>query len=82
MQWNQIIGDYIIFTRKKTYTTRKNNIKNIVVPVTKKLQGVIDKIGDKNSPFILGLIKEEYSENTFENKNHRIKQQINKNLTI
>jgi hypothetical protein len=82
MQWNQIIGDYIIFTRKKTYTTRKNNINNIVVPVTKKLQGVIDKIGDKNSPFILGLIKEGYSENTFENKNHRIKQQINKNLTI
>lgn len=82
MRWNQIIGDYIIFTRKKTYTTRKNNIKNIVVPVTKKLQGVIDKVGDKNSPFILGLIKEGYSENTFENKNHRIKQQINKNLTI
>lgn len=30
---------------------------------------------------ILGLLIEGYTENTFENKNHRIKQQINRNLS-
>ena len=33
------------------------------------------------SKLILGLIKDGYSESNFENKNHRIKQQINRNLT-
>ena len=81
MRWDQIIGNYIIFIRKKTETTRKNNIKDIVVPVDERLQAVIDRVGDKDSPFILGLVKEGYSESTFENKNHRIKQQINRHLT-
>lgn len=81
MRWDQIIGNYIIFMRKKTETTRKNNIKDIVVPVDGKLQAILDKVGDKDSPFILGLVKEGYSESSFENKNHKIKQQINKHLT-
>jgi len=81
MRWDQIIGNYILFMRKKTETTRKNNIKDIVVPVDEKLQSVLNKVGDKDSPFILGLVKEGYSESFFENKNHKIKQQINKHLT-
>jgi len=81
-RWDQIQGDYIIFTRKKTETTRKNNKKDIVVPITPKLQKLINKLGDRESPFILGLLKEGYEETTFENKNHKIKQQINRNLSI
>jgi integrase len=82
VRWDQIQGDYIIFTRKKTETTRKNNKKDIVVPITPKLQKLIIKLGDRESPFILGLLKEGYEEATFENKNHKIKQQINRNLSI
>jgi len=81
MRWDQIIGDYILFTRRKTETTRKNNIKSIVVPITEKLKSIINKVGDKDSPYILGLLKEGYSESYFENKNHKMKQQINRNLT-
>jgi integrase len=81
MRWDQIIGDYILFTRRKTETTRKNNIKSIVVPITQKLKSVIIKIGDKDSPFMLGLLKDGYTESYFENKNHKIKQQINRNLS-
>jgi hypothetical protein len=32
-------------------------------------------------PFILGLLKEGHTEKTFENINHKIKQQINRNLS-
>jgi len=80
MKWNQINGDYIFFTRKKTETTRKNNKKPIIVPLTDKLKDSIDRIGDKNSPFLLGLLKEGYDESFFTNRNHKIKQQINQNL--
>ena len=80
MRWSQRIGTYIIFIRKKTETTRKNNIKDLVIPVDEKLQAVLDRVGDKSSPFILGLISEGYTESSFENRNHKLKGQINGNL--
>jgi hypothetical protein len=38
------------------------------------------KFGDRASPFILGLINEGYTESSFENRNHKLKGQINGNL--
>lgn len=81
MRWTQIEGNYITLIRKKTETTRKTNIKDIVIPIDTKLQNVLDRVSVKSSPFILGLIKEGYSESTFENRNHKLKGQINANLS-
>jgi len=80
MKWDQSEGDYIVFTRKKTENTRKNNKKDIIVPLTDKLKELIEKIGDKSSPYILGLLNEGYTDRFFENKNHKIKQIINRDL--
>jgi integrase len=68
------------FSSKKTESTRKNNIKPITVPITSKLQELIDKLGDRDSPFILGLLKEGYKENTFENLSHKVRSKLNENL--
>ena len=80
MRWDNIKGGYLIFYRKKTESTRKNNIKPITVPITPKLQELIDKLGDRDSPFILGLLKEGYKENTFENLSHKVRAKLNGNL--
>ena len=40
----------------------------------------ISLVGDKSSPFLLGKLTEGYDEETFKNRNHKIKQQINQNL--
>lgn len=80
LRWNQIDGDYIFFTRKKTESTRRNNKKRITVPLTDKLWDSIDRVGDKGSPFLLGKLSEGYDEKTFKNTNHKIKQQINQKL--
>jgi integrase len=80
MRWNYRQGDYIIFFRKKTENTRKNNIKPLTVPVTPKLQEVMDKVGVSDSPFILGLLEEGYAENTFENLSHKIRSILNEDL--
>jgi integrase len=80
MQWSQITGDYIFFTRKKTENSRKNNKKPIIVPLSEKLRNLIEKVGNKNSPYLLGFLHEGYEESFFENRNHKIKQQINRNL--
>jgi site-specific recombinase XerD len=80
MRWDNIQGEYLIFFRKKTETTRKSNKKEIVVPLSSKLSYLIDKLGVKDSPFILGKLKDGYSDSMFENKNHKWKQIINKRL--
>lgn len=80
MRWDNIKGGYFIFHRKKTERTRKNNIRPITVPVTQKLQELIDKLGDRDSPFILGLLKEGYAENTFENLSHKARSKLNASL--
>jgi integrase len=82
MRWDSIKGNCFIFFRKKTETTRKNNIKEIVVPIYPKLQEIIDKVGFKDSPFVIGKLKEGYTESTFINKSRKVKREINKNLTI
>lgn len=51
LKWKNIEGKYIIFTRMKTKNTRKNNVKDIVVPISINLQKIINKVGVKNSPF-------------------------------
>ena len=80
LRWDNRHGNNFVFSRKKTETTRKNNRKELTPPITPKLQEVIDKIGVKDSPFVLGVLQEGYSETTFENKSHKMRQAINRNL--
>ena len=80
MRWDNIQGEYLIFFRKKTETTRKSNKKEIVVPLSPKLKDLIDKIGVKDSPFILGKLEDGYTDSMFENKNHKWKKIVNQKL--
>lgn len=81
LKWTNIKGNYFVFIRMKTESTRKNNIQEITVPITPKIQEIIDKVGDKNSPFILGLLKEGYSDHTFKNRLKKFRRTINTELT-
>jgi hypothetical protein len=80
MRWDHIQGDYLVFFRKKTETTRRNNKKEIVVPLTEELKKLIEGVGVKDSPYILGMLKEGYEETMFSNKNQKWKKKINKRL--
>lgn len=80
MRWDNIKGDYLIFFRKKTETTRKNNKKEIVVPLSNELLALFERVGKKHSPFIIGKLNEGYADNTFENKSKKMSKQINKDL--
>lgn len=82
MKWTDIRGNCLEFYRKKTETTKRKNRKKILVPLTEELKNLIDKIGDKNSIYILGKLKEGYTEKMFDNKNHKLKAQINAELEL
>ena len=80
MRWDNIHGDYIFFYRKKTENTTKKFKRQVVVPITPKLRELMDKLGDESSPYILGKMDDSYTESTFNNKNHKIRGIINKDL--
>jgi len=80
LKWNNIKGKYIVFTRMKTENTRKNNVKDIVVPISPNLQKIINKVGVKNSLFVLGILEEGYEEKTLANKKDWQQQKLNKCL--
>ena len=46
------------------------------------MKSIIDKVGVKDSPFILGKLNDGYTEKMFDNKNHKLKGQINAQLEI
>lgn len=82
MRWDNIVGDYIIFTRWKTRNTRKNNIKPIKSPITNGIKELLQSVGDKSSPYILGELKEGSKETTIINKCEKLKSRYNKQLMV
>jgi hypothetical protein len=80
LKWTNIQGQHILFTRMKTENTRKHNVRQIVVPISPNLRKLIDKIGVKSSPFVLGILEEGYDEKTLANKKDWQQQKINKSL--
>lgn len=82
MKWTDIRGNCLEFYRKKTETTKRKNRKKILVPLTEELKSIIDKVGVKESEYILGKLKDGYTENMFNNKNHKLKAEINAQLEI
>lgn len=82
LRWDQKKGNCFVFFRKKTENTRKNHKQEIVVPITDRLQKLLDKVSDPNSPYVLGKLKEGYTEQQYENKLHKYRGKINKNLKL
>ena len=82
MKWDFVQGDYIVFYRRKTETTRRNNLKPIEVPLDSSILSIIEKWGDKNSSYVFGLMKDDKGETYMYNKVAKIKKRNNKSLKV
>ena len=80
LRWDSIKGNHIPVIRTKTETTRVYDIQEITIPLTEELMYYLEKVGDPSSPFILGKLKEGYSETTLLNRKNRFRQEINLEL--
>lgn len=79
MKWSHIRGKHFVFVRMKTENT-KHATEEIASPISPKVRELLDKVGVKDSPYILGYLEEGYSESTFRNKLKKIRRITNKNL--
>jgi integrase len=72
-------GDYFVIKRQKTKSTN-NTDRFIRIPIIPQLINLIDKYGDKNSPYVLGLMQEGMDEYTILNKKEFFGKFINRHL--
>lgn len=82
LRWDQKKSNCFVFFRKKTQNTRKNHKQEIVVPITDRVQKLLDKVGDKESSFVLGKLLDGFNEQQYENKIHKYRGKINKKLKL
>ncbi len=80
LRWDTMKDDHIPVIRTKTETTRVYELQVITVPLTEELMYYLDKVGDHSSPFVLGKLKEGYSETSLLNRKNRFRQEINLEL--
>lgn len=80
LRWDQRNGNCFVFFRKKTENTRKKMRQEIVVPINQKVENIISKVGDKNSPFLLGFLKDGYTDENFDYMNRKVRKSVNKSL--
>jgi len=80
LRWDSMKDDHIPVIRTKTETIRVYDLQEITIPITEELRYYLDKVGDPSSPFLLGKLKEGYSETTLLNRKNRFRQEINLEL--
>jgi hypothetical protein len=81
LRWEDRKGEHFEFFRHKTRRTRRSNIRPLRIKVTEKIQEILDKIGDKESPFVLGQMSHtDYEESYLVNRNRKVKAKVNKYL--
>lgn len=80
LRWDGLKDIYIPLVRTKTETTRVYDIKEITIPLTKELKFYLNKVGDPTSPFVLGKIKEGYTQTSLLNRKNRFRNEINTEL--
>ena len=81
MKWINSKDGCLTFKRMKTETTRKRHVKRIKVVISPEIQELMDKLGDKDSPYILGLLNKDYvTEEDFNYKKDWEQAKLNSNL--
>lgn len=80
LKWDNVKNANIVFYRKKTETTQRINKKPVNVARNDVAQSSLDKLGNKDSIFVLGLLKEGFSEKTISNKSNKDRRNLNLHL--
>ena len=78
LRWDNIKGNKFVFYRHKTSGTRRHNIRPIEVVINPKLQKLLDKIGDKESKYVILQLKQvNYTEEYLLERTNKLKGRFN-----
>jgi integrase len=80
LRWDNLIGNCFVIQRQKTKNTSSSRHVSIRIPLVDNLKNLIEKIGNRNSPYVLGFLKEGMSESQILEKKRRVAKIMNDNL--
>jgi len=80
IKWSDQIDQSFVIRREKTKNTMRGNPQLVRIPITPKLQRILDQIGNRSSPYVLGFLNKNCSESTILNKKSKVGKFINCNL--
>ena len=80
LRTKNVEGNHAHLIRTKTETTRKSNVQELALPLTDELRYYLNKVCDPTSPFVLGKIKEGFTEVSLRNRKNRFRNEINPEL--
>ncbi len=80
LRWEDLDHNHFHFIRTKTETTRKSEVQELVIPLTEEVKFYLNKVGDPTSPFVLGKLHEDYTDQSLRNRKNRFRQEINTEL--
>lgn len=74
------IDNCFVITREKTKLTSRANPRPIRIPIIPRLQVLLDKVGKKDSPYVLGMVRDDMSEQAIMNKKKKVAKLVNQHL--
>jgi site-specific recombinase XerD len=80
LKWTDKNGDCFVIQREKTKNTVKNNPVLIKIPILKTLQELLNKIGNRNSPYVLGFLEEGMTEAQILERKRKLSKFMNPHL--
>ncbi len=80
LRWDDRIDNCFVITREKTKLTSRANPRPIRIPIIPRLQVLLDKVGKKDSPYVLGMVRDDMSEQAIMNKKKKVAKLVNQHL--
>jgi len=80
LRWDNQIGNCFVIQREKTKTTTSTRPVFIRIPIIGRLSTLLDKIGKRASPYVLGILREGMSESQILEKRRKLSNLMNPHL--
>ena len=80
LRWDNQVGNCFVIQRQKTKNTSSSRQVLIRIPLVENLKTLIEKLGNRNSPYVLGFLKDGMSESQILEKKRKVASIMNSNL--
>ena len=80
LKWSQRSNNCFVLNREKTKRTTRGNPHPIVIPITPKLESQLKILGKPDSPYVLGYMKDGFTETQILEKRAKVAKAINGKL--
>jgi integrase len=77
LRWDNMVGNCFVIQRQKTKNTNSSRPVFIRIPLVKNLKVLLEKIGNKNSPYVIGFLKDGMSESQILEKKRKVAKLMN-----